>query len=63
MAVLHCLGNTTRPDVELKTLLLWLPLVLQVEDRPIVRERVETNVEHRPTEKEFKTEVRSASRD
>jgi hypothetical protein len=41
------------------TLLPLLPL-LQVEDRPIVRERVETIVQHRPVEKEFKTEVRSA---
>lgn len=30
----------------------------QVEDRPIVRERVETIVEHRPVQKEYVTEVR-----
>jgi hypothetical protein len=30
----------------------------QVEDRPIVKERVETTVEHRPVEKEYVTEVR-----
>jgi hypothetical protein len=35
-------------------LLLWL----QIEDRPIVRERVERIVEHRPMEKEFVTEVK-----
>lgn len=30
----------------------------QVEDRPIMRERVETLVEHRPVQKEYVTEVR-----
>jgi hypothetical protein len=30
----------------------------QIEDRPVVRERVERIVEHRPVEKEYVTEVR-----
>lgn len=30
----------------------------QVEDRTIVRERVETIVEHHPVQKEYRTEVR-----
>lgn len=33
-------------------------LSTQVEDRPIVRERVERIVEHRPVQKEYITEVR-----
>jgi hypothetical protein len=32
--------------------------LFQVEDRPVVRERVERIVEHRPVEKQYVTELK-----
>jgi hypothetical protein len=45
-------------DTDAVVAALLLLLLLQVEDRPIIRERVERIVEHRPVEKEFVTEVK-----
>jgi hypothetical protein len=39
-------------------LLLWCCCCVQVEERPIVRERTERIVEHMPVEKQYVTEVK-----
>jgi len=54
----YCLSELVTDRVCCCTAAAPVFAVSQVEDRPIVKERVETIVEHRPVEKEYVTELR-----